>query len=79
MLHTLRFFFSSKYRLFHNATFFGSCIIRILHVIVEQIGVQLSSLIFITKLIKALFLPQFIIVSPSMHNWFINPKQHAEM
>jgi len=25
------FFFSSKYRLFHNATFFGSCIIHILH------------------------------------------------
>jgi len=24
-------FFSSKCRLFHNATFFGSCIIRILH------------------------------------------------
>jgi hypothetical protein len=30
MLHTLRFF-TSKFRLFHNATFFGSCIIRILH------------------------------------------------
>jgi hypothetical protein len=29
-LHNLRFF-SSKCRLFHNATFFGSCIIRILH------------------------------------------------
>jgi hypothetical protein len=24
-------FFSSKYRLFHNATYFGSCIIHILH------------------------------------------------
>ena len=24
-------FFSSKCRLFHNATFFGSCIIHILH------------------------------------------------
>jgi len=24
-------FFSSKYHLFHNATFFGSCIIHILH------------------------------------------------
>jgi hypothetical protein len=24
-------FFSSKYRLFHNANFFGSCIIHILH------------------------------------------------
>ena len=30
MLHTLRFS-SSKCRLFHNATFFGSCIIHILH------------------------------------------------
>ena len=30
MLHTLRFL-SSKCRLFHNATFFGSCIIHILH------------------------------------------------
>jgi hypothetical protein len=30
MLHTLRFF-SSKCRLFHNATFFGSCIIHILN------------------------------------------------
>jgi hypothetical protein len=30
MLHVVRFF-SSKWRLFHNATFFGSCIIHILH------------------------------------------------
>jgi hypothetical protein len=30
MLNILRFF-SSKCRLFHNATFFGSCIIQILH------------------------------------------------
>ena len=30
MLHTLRFFFS-KCRLFHNATFFGSCVIHILY------------------------------------------------
>jgi hypothetical protein len=30
MLHTLCFF-SSKFCLFHKATFFGSCIIRILH------------------------------------------------
>jgi len=30
MLHNLRFF-SSKCRLFHNATFFGSCIIHILN------------------------------------------------
>ena len=28
MLHNLRFFFSSKCRLFHNATLFGPCIIR---------------------------------------------------
>jgi hypothetical protein len=31
MLHTLRFFSSSKCRLFHNATFLGSCIIHILY------------------------------------------------
>jgi hypothetical protein len=31
MLHTLRFFSSSKRCLFHNATFFGSCIIHILN------------------------------------------------
>ena len=30
MLHNLRFF-SSKCRLFHKATFFGSCIIHILN------------------------------------------------
>jgi len=30
MLHNLRFS-SSKFRLFHNATFFGSCIIHILN------------------------------------------------
>jgi hypothetical protein len=30
MLHTSRFF-PSKCRLFHNATCFGSCIIRVLH------------------------------------------------
>jgi hypothetical protein len=31
MLHNLRIFFSSKCRLFHNFTFFGSCIIHILN------------------------------------------------
>jgi len=31
MLYTLRFFFSSKFNLFHNANFFGSCIIHILY------------------------------------------------
>ena len=31
MLHTLLFFPFSKCRLFHNATFFGSCIIHILN------------------------------------------------
>jgi len=31
MLHNLRFFPPSKCRLFHNATFFGSCIIHILN------------------------------------------------
>ena len=30
MLHTLRFFLF-KCRLFHNATFFGSCVIHILY------------------------------------------------
>ena len=30
MLHTLRFF-SSKCRLFHNATFFDSCVIHVLY------------------------------------------------
>ena len=29
--HALRFFFSSKCSLFHNANFFGSCIIHILY------------------------------------------------
>ena len=29
MLYSLRFFFSSKCSLFHNANLFGSCIIRI--------------------------------------------------
>ena len=31
MLYTLRFFFSSKCSLFHNAYLFGSCIIHILY------------------------------------------------
>ena len=31
MLHTLRFFFYSKCRLFYNIALFVSCIIRILH------------------------------------------------
>jgi hypothetical protein len=31
MLHILRFFFSSRCRLFHNAIFFGSCNIHILN------------------------------------------------
>ena len=31
MLYTLRFFFSSKCSLFHNANLFGSCIIHILY------------------------------------------------
>jgi len=31
MLHNLLFFFSSKCRLFYNASFFGSCIIHILN------------------------------------------------
>ena len=31
MLYTLRFFFSSKCSLFHNANLFGPCIIHILY------------------------------------------------
>ena len=31
MLYTLRFSFSSKFSLFHNANLFGSCIIHILY------------------------------------------------
>ena len=31
MLYTLRFFFSSKCSLFHNANLFGSCTIHILY------------------------------------------------
>ena len=31
MLYTLRFFFSSKCSLFHNANLFGFCIIHILY------------------------------------------------
>ena len=37
MLHTLRFFFYSKCRLFHNATFFGSCVIHILYTVCAKI------------------------------------------
>ena len=42
MLHTLRFFFSSKCRLFHNATFFGSRIIHILHTGCAKISIPNS-------------------------------------
>jgi len=31
MVYTLRFFFSSKFNLFHNSNLFGSCIIHILY------------------------------------------------
>ena len=31
MFYTLRFFFSSKCSLFHNANLFGSCIIHVLN------------------------------------------------
>jgi hypothetical protein len=34
-------FFSSKRRLFHNAIFFGSCIIHILHTGVQNLNVKL--------------------------------------
>jgi hypothetical protein len=38
-----RFLFSSKCHLFHNATFFGSCIIRILHTVCAKIIMPNSS------------------------------------
>jgi hypothetical protein len=44
VLHTL-LFFSSKCRLFHNATFFGSCIIRILHTVCAKIQTPNSGVI----------------------------------
>ena len=37
MLYTLRFFFSSKCSLFHNANLFGSCIIHILYTVCAKI------------------------------------------
>jgi hypothetical protein len=37
MMHALRFFFSSKCRLFHNATFFGSCVIHIIYTVCAKI------------------------------------------
>ena len=37
MLYTLRFFFSSKCSLFHNANLFGSCIIHILYTVCVKI------------------------------------------
>jgi len=37
MLYTLRFFFSSKCSLFHNANFLGSCIIHILYTVCAEI------------------------------------------
>jgi hypothetical protein len=40
MLHTLNFL-SSKCRLFHNATSFGSCIIRIFHTDVLKFKCQI--------------------------------------
>jgi len=43
MLHTLHFF-SSKCRLFHNATFFGSCVIHILHTGVLKFKFQIPVL-----------------------------------
>ena len=47
MLHTLRFFFSSKCRLFYNANLFGSCIIGILHT--ECAKIKCKMVIVITR------------------------------
>ena len=42
VLHTLCVFSSSKCRLFHNVTFFGSCIIHILHTGCTKISIPNS-------------------------------------
>ena len=43
MLYTLRFFFSSKCTLFHNANLFGSCNIHILYTECAEIKKNNSS------------------------------------
>ena len=40
MVYTLRFFFSSKCRLFHNSNVFGSCIIHILYIYSTNISTE---------------------------------------
>jgi len=37
MVYTLRFFFSSKFSLFHNSKVFGSCFIHILYTVCAKI------------------------------------------
>ena len=44
MLYTLRFFFSSKCSLFHNANLFGSCIIDILYTGCAEIKKKIPAL-----------------------------------
>jgi hypothetical protein len=56
MLHNLRFFFSSKCRLSHNATLFGSCIIHILNTGVLKIEKKNSS----AKWLTTVFVNSFI-------------------
>ena len=43
MLHILRFFFSSRCRLFHNAIFYGSCNIHILNTECAKILKKISA------------------------------------
>ena len=40
MVYILRFFFSSKFSLFHNSNVFGSCIIHILYTGVLKLNKQ---------------------------------------
>jgi hypothetical protein len=59
MLHTLHFF-SSKCHLLHNATFFGSCIVRILHTGCAKIEMANSGA---KKLNRTVFKVEFVLRS----------------
>ena len=61
MLHILRFFFSSRCRLFHNAIFFGSCNIHVLNTRCAKILKENSGA-------KGLMFRVFFVqVSPDLH------------
>jgi hypothetical protein len=65
MLHILRFFFSSKCRLFHNATFFGSCIIRILHTGCAKIKIPNYGARRLTKFYECKHFQHYDVAAPS--------------